>query len=212
MFIGGSVVGLLVTDQAAPIPRATKDVDLVVEEVTTTIAYLRFVDELQRLDFRSDQEAGAPLCRYVIDGHKLDVVPSDPAAIGFANRWAAAGIPFAERHRFAASGIEIRHISAPFFIASKLEAFRDPHRAGHGDLFGSHDVEDIIAVIDGRPTIVTDVAAASAELRAFLAIELARWRVFDLAPQAHLPPDVASQARVPIVIDRLRAIAAGGRA
>ena len=43
------------------------------------------------------------------------------------------------------------------FIATKLEAF---HGRGGGDIVASHNLEDIIAVAEGRPEIVGEVAAA----------------------------------------------------
>jgi hypothetical protein len=51
-------------------------------------------------------------------------------------------------------------------VATKLEAFRG--RSG-GDVFASHDLEDIVAVVDGRPEIVEEIAAAAADVRAYVA-------------------------------------------
>src|SRR5205085_5613086 len=57
----------------------------------------------------------------------------------------------------------------PLFIATKLDAF---HGRGGGDIVASHDLEDIIAVVDGRREIVSEVAAASADDREYIASEL----------------------------------------
>jgi len=46
--------------------------------------------------------------------------------------------------------MDIRHASAPTFIALKWAAFGD---RGGGDVFASHDVEDILAVIASRPSL-----------------------------------------------------------
>jgi hypothetical protein len=43
---------------------------------------------------------------------------------------------------------------------------------GGGDVFASHDLEDIIAVVDGRAEIVRDVAAASSAVREYIAGEI----------------------------------------
>ncbi len=43
--------------------------------------------------------------------------------------------------------LEIRIVTAPYFLATKLDAFRG---RGKGDYFGSNDLEDIVAVVDGR--------------------------------------------------------------
>ncbi|MCR9161313.1 MAG: hypothetical protein ACE37F_12360 [Nannocystaceae bacterium] len=58
------------------------------------------------------------------------------------------------------------------FLATKIEAFND---RGDGDLQASHDAEDVFVVVDGRPSIVSDVAAASPEARSFIAEELGKW-------------------------------------
>jgi len=52
-----------------------------------------------------------------------------------------------------------------YFLATKLEAF--DHRGG-GDFLLSRDVEDVIAVLDGRPEIVDEVREVDAELRIYL--------------------------------------------
>ena len=39
-------------------------------------------------------------------------------------------------------------VTAPYFMATKIEAF---YGRGGDDFLGSHDMEDIITVIDGRP-------------------------------------------------------------
>ena len=49
-----------------------------------------------------------------------------------------------------------------------MEAFDFPTREYHGDLFVSRDFEDMITLINGRPTIVQDVLAAEFEVREYL--------------------------------------------
>src|SRR5205807_2395890 len=46
------------------------------------------------------------------------------------------------------NGLMLRVVTAPFFLGTKLEAFKG---CGKNDYFASHDLEDLIAVIDGRP-------------------------------------------------------------
>lgn len=71
----------------------------------------------------------------------------------------------------------------------------------------SHDLEDIITVIDGRPELGEEVAASDAGLRRYLRDEfsnlLANAEFRDALP-GHLLPDVASQQRIGIVSDRIR--------
>jgi hypothetical protein len=58
VFVGGAIVDLLVTDPAAPRPRFTDDVDVVVE-VTTQVEWYALSDRPRKLGFREDRREGA---------------------------------------------------------------------------------------------------------------------------------------------------------
>ena len=78
------------------------------------------------------------------------------------------------------------------------------------DIFKSHDLEDIVTVVDGRPEIVDDVAAADEQVRAYIATEfrsLLESADFTEALAGFLLPDAASQARRTILEQRLRLLA-----
>jgi hypothetical protein len=64
--------------------------------------------------------------------------------------------------------LEIRVVTAPYFLATKIEAFKG---RGRGDFLASHDLEDLIYVIDGRSTIVEEVQTATPLLREYLRAE-----------------------------------------
>lgn len=102
----------------------------------------------------------------------------------------------------------MRVVTPALFVATKLEAFR---KRGRGDVFASHDLEDIVTVIDGRPEIVADVGAAALEVRAYIASDV-RSLLDDADFLEALPgfllPDAASQARRGLVEERLRALSA----
>jgi hypothetical protein len=105
------------------------------------------------------------------------------------------------------NGQSIRLIAPPVFLATKLEAFRG---RGGGDFLASHDLEDIAVVIDGRPQLVDEVRASGPELSAYLAEEfrlLLRNDAFLEALPGHLPGDDASQARLPMIRERLAMLA-----
>jgi hypothetical protein len=65
--------------------------------------------------------------------------------------------------------------------------------------FASHDLEDIITVVDGRPSLLAEVQASESKLRAYLgeavAMLLSQSRFLDALP-GFLPPDAANQARI----------------
>lgn len=76
-----------------------------------------------------------------------------------------------------------------------------------GDYLMSHDIEDIIAVLDGRPSITQEVRQSDLQLVNALAIEFQHLldnRAFLDAIPAHMPTDSSSQARVPMVLETLR--------
>jgi predicted nucleotidyltransferase len=200
VFLGGATLGLLITEPGAPPPRPTKDVDLAVE--ITMLEYLNdtFRTELLARCFREAPEDGV-ICRWTIENAKVDIVPTTSTILGFSNRWYPTAFAHAQPHQFP-DGPSIRLISAACFVATKLEAFAG---RGRGDYVGSHDIEDVIAVVDGRPTIEADINTAPTEIRSFLAHEFARLLtipsfVESLAGQ--LPGDAAGQARLP----KLRAL------
>lgn len=71
-------------------------------------------------------------------------MPSEGKVLGFTNRWYELAMRSAISHALPGN-VSVRLISAPAFIASKLEAFHD---RGQEDFLLSHDIEDIIAVVD----------------------------------------------------------------
>src|SRR5437899_5963646 len=74
VFVGGSVTGLLITDEAAGEPRTTLDVDAIAE-ITSYAEYAAFGERLSELGFAEDTSEDAPLCRWVHRGTILDVMP-----------------------------------------------------------------------------------------------------------------------------------------
>lgn len=204
VFVGGCVTGLLVTDPARPPVRATGDVDLVAE-VTTTADYYQLGAQLRAKGFKEDSES-AVICRWRIGIFQVDIMPSEPGVLNFSNRWYRNVIREAELCSLP-SGVQIRLIPPALFLASKLEAFYD---RGNGDFGVSHDMEDIITVIDGRPEIVNEVVGASRELQDYLREEfdyLLSEPTFADRIGWHLAGDSASQARIPQIIARLRGMA-----
>ena len=203
VFVGGMIRGLLITDPGAPPERPTDDVDLIVE-LSSTAAYHRLAAELRSLGFREDTTPGAPICRWIVEGVRVDVMPTEGGVLGFRNRWYADAMARAiEVH---ADGERFRIIDAPHFCATKLDAHSD---RGAGDMY-HHDLEDLIAVVDGRSELRAEFAATSIHLRRYVAAELRRLLgtpAFLEALPGHLPGDTASQARLPLLCERLEALA-----
>jgi hypothetical protein len=208
VFVGGATVVLWITDPAASTPRPTKDVDVIVE-VTGRLGYEQFSERMRAQGFSEDVESRV-ICRWrhADSDLILDAMPTNPAILGFANRWQAPAMPQAVECQLP-SGVTIRAITPPYMLATKLEAF-----AGRGrrDLIGSHDFEDVISLVNGRVALVEEVRAASLDLREFVArqiIDLQAIPRFDEWLGGSLRPDAANQARVEsIVLPRLAEIIA----
>jgi predicted nucleotidyltransferase len=204
VFVGGCATGMLLTDVAAAPVRATQDVDVIVE-VLTLADYHALERELERAGFAHDRSPDAPVCRWVVANCLLDVMPTDERILGFANRWFGEAIRTAALVRLP-SGEAIRLVTPPMFLATKLEAFRT---RGRGDFRASHDLEDIVTVVDGRPELPREVLASAPSVRTYLASEigtLLQNAAFIQALPGHLPGDEASQARAPLIRDRFREI------
>jgi len=205
VFLGGATLELLITDSGATAPRPTKDVDVIVE-LGSYADYVHLQERLRERGFQEDSSEGAPLCRWVTQGIKVDVMPTREEILGFTNRWYAAAMRDATEADLG-HDVTIRLISAPCFVATKLEAFRG---RGDDDYVLSHDLEDVIAVVDGRAELGDEIRSAAPELRDYLTETISTLlgtEAFREALPGYLPGDSASQARLPLLLDRLALIA-----
>jgi predicted nucleotidyltransferase len=207
VFVGGCATGLLVTAVRAQAVRVTVDVDTVAR-IETIGDYHAIERRLEQQGFARDHSPDAPICRWVAGRLHLDVMPSNPHVLGFSNRWYPLAIETAQPYALT-DACSIRLVTAPIFVATKLEAFRD---RGRGDFVASHDLEDIVTVIDGRAELIGEVASAPDALRTYLRDVLGPLVTNDrflTALAGHLPGDGASQGRLPLVIERFRKLAIG---
>jgi len=206
VFVGGCSTGVLVTTIRAQTIRPTDDVDMVVQ-ATTAREYHMVEASLSERGFAHDMSADAPICRWRYEGIAVDLMPSEKSVLGFANRWYPLAISSAQWVMLE-DDLAIRLIAAPVFIATKFEAFHD---RGKGDFLMSHDLEDIITVVDGRVSLIEEVKQAPDDLREALALNFRKLLAEDDfldALSGHLPGDIASQARLTGLIKKLRELAA----
>ena len=204
VFVGGCATGLLLTDPAAAPVRATYDVDAIAQ-VLSRAEYYRFAERLKEKGFREDTDEGAPMCRWRGETVILDVMPLDPKILGFGSDW------YQQAHENAVnfelpSGNVVSLITSPYFLITKLDAFNG---RGNGDYMQSHDIEDIVNVLDGRPELLDELETAEPEIKQELASRFSKLRQdarFIDAIAGHLAPDEASQARLPGIINTIEAI------
>lgn len=161
VFIGGAIAPLLQSDPPFAEARPTKDVDGVV--ASTSYAEVGPLhDELRRRGFMQQPGDTAHMHRWWSpDGDAFDLVPCGAHPGGSGQEWDRLALEGRVTVDLG-DGVEIRIASAPAFLALKWAAFGD---RGAGDPFGSHDLEDILALLASRPVIIKDVAAAAPRLR-----------------------------------------------
>lgn len=119
--------------------------------------------------------------------------------LGFENRWQKEAFPNAVP-RTLPSGAAIAAVPPPYLVATKLEAFSS---RGKGDLYGSRDFEDVVALVDGREEIVGELAAAPAEVRGYVSGQLrglARKEHFDAAVEGALRGGSETRERFELVL------------
>lgn len=101
------------------------------------------------------------ICRWFYDDVILDMMPTNEKILGFGNRWYKKAIASSIIHSLT-DNIEIRMVTAPYFLATKLEAFKT---RGKMDFYASHDFEDIVSILDGRLEIVAEICRSEDELK-----------------------------------------------
>ena len=165
VFLGGTILPLLLTRPEAQIVRPSKDVDLIFHANSRTETY-NFEDDLWDRGFVKTQNG--VVCCWKIDGVRIDILPSTRNIVRFKNRWCNEACDKPINHHFG-KGKAIRVISAPVFIGTKFEAFS---RRGRNNYLSSFDIADIFLVLGGRPELKADIDKyASDELKSFLAEE-----------------------------------------
>ncbi|WP_093385426.1 hypothetical protein [Variovorax sp. OV329] len=198
MLVGGCAVGLLITDTGRPSVRQTADVDMVTE-VTSFVDYYKALEPLKKTGFSEDHTA-EHMCRWRKGELILDVMPSQEVLGHSVNRWYAEAVK-APQKVVLPSGDAIHIITAPFFVATKLESFNS---RGEQDYL-HHDMEDILNIVDGREELLTELASAPEAVRMFVQEEIDGY----LADETFVDrlewmfPD----GRAELVIKRLRTLA-----
>lgn len=202
VFVGGAVAGLLITDPLAESVRATRDVDAVIAAGLAT--YYRFEEALAARGFRRDMQSDV-ICRWVHEasGVLFDLMPVQSDVLGFSNRWYPYAVETAEPVTLG-NGVTIRLVSAVAFVATKLEAFAS---RGARDFLSSHDLEDVLNIVDGREELAAELAAAPAVLQHHIAAAFAALLAKPDFLNA-LPGLIAEPERAPIVLARLKKMSA----
>lgn len=101
---------------------------------------------------------------------------------------------------------EISILSAPCFLATKFEAFKDRGT----DYRTSHDFEDIIYVLDNRTTIIEEINKEHREIKQFLKEEFTKIYTnlsFEEIISCYVHP-LIQEERIPILKEKIESIIA----
>lgn len=167
VFVGGATLPFYLPEIYHSQVRPTEDVDVVMEIIGKNGNYLN-EDLLRKKGFQHDISKGAPMCRWVFRDFKVDIMSSDISALDFTNIWYQEGIE--SSIEIMRKPIKVNIFSAPYFIASKLEAFKS---RGNSDYVASSDLEDIISILEvASSELFEDVlSSTSAKLKGYLKTE-----------------------------------------
>jgi len=164
VFVGGAIISLYTDDPAADEIRPTQDVDM-----TINILNLGHWEEVQKklseLGFQPDP-FGHAICSYKYNDIPVDIMATEDGPLGPSNRWYKVG--FKNLWNVKVKDQEIKILSAPCYLATKFEAFKNRGN----DYRTSHDIEDIIYVLDNRIDIVSEITEGEPSILLFIREQL----------------------------------------
>lgn len=200
-FVGGSTTALLLTDTVTlESIRFTEDVDLIVG-ADSMGAWLQLKKQLRARGFTESMDDDI-VCRMRLGDLKVDFLPQDEKILGFTNRWYADALKSAHSYRLT-DELTINLLDPVYFFATKLEAWRG---RGNNDPLISHDLEDIIHLVDGREELLPELNQARPDVRGYIAQQVAKLLEhpgFEYAVQG----TIADSQRADMVMTRFEAIA-----
>jgi predicted nucleotidyltransferase len=200
VFVGGAVVSLYTDDPAADEIRPTQDIDLTIN-IMNLSHWERVQEQLSALGFYADPY-GPSICSYKYKDIPIDIMAAEDGPLGPANRWYKIG--FENLKTVKAKDQDIKILSAPCYLATKFEAFNDRG----SDYRTSHDIEDIIYILDNRIGIVEEIASDDNRVAQFIKEQLLTIRNKGLMQEvllAHIHPFMLDE-RLPMVEEKVNQI------
>lgn len=207
VFTGACVLPFLVAKEFCYGLRTTEDVDLIVQIISR--GQMAEVEEkLRRVGFQNDQwTESRHRCRWVYNGIIVDVMSDDSEDKNSCpSKWFRFAV-VTPVSREIESGLFMRHLSPVAFLATKLDAFAN---RGASDIRGSKDLEDIVALIDGRVSLLAEIKLEPLDVKQFIALQINRLLRRDDIEEivnGHLSPESKCSGRDARVIAILQQLA-----
>ena len=166
VFVGGAIINLYNDDLASEEIRPTEDIDMTLK-LGNYFEWTKIQERLSELEFFPDP-FGHAICSYRFKGIPIDIMLAEDSAFGDSNSWYSPGFKDLKTVVIG-KNINIQILSAPYFLATKFEAFKS---RGFNDYRGSHDFEDIMFVLDNRTTIANEILNSEKAVKDFLIKEI----------------------------------------
>ncbi len=93
-------------------------------------------------------------------------MPDKKEILRFSNRWYSQALDNADLFQLP-SGLMVKILSPPYFVAAKLEAWTG---RGRNDPLSSHDLEDILNLIDGRKELLEEIQNSGSDVKKFISV------------------------------------------
>ena len=202
VFVGGAVVSLYKDDPAADEIRPTQDVDMTLNIINLG-HWNKIQEELSQLGFYPDP-FGHSICSYKYNDIPVDIMATEDGPLGPANSRYKVG--FKTLWTVKAKDQEIKILSPPCCLATKFEAYNNRGK----DYRTSHDIEDIIYIIDNRTTIVKEIRESESIVQEFIKEQLLSIKTKGFLEEvlmAHIHPLMIAE-RLPIVEEKIEQIVA----
>lgn len=200
VFVGGAVVSLYTNDPAADEIRPTQDIDMAIN-IVNLFHWEKIQEQLAALGFHPDP-FGHSICSYRYKDILVDIMATEDGPLGPSNRWYKIG--FENLKTAKANDQEVNILSAPCYLATKFEAFNNRG----SDYRTSHDIEDIVYVLDNRMGIVEEIANDDSRIARFIQEQLQKITSIGMMQEvlvAHIHPLMLAE-RLPMVEDKIAQI------
>lgn len=200
VFVGGAVVSLYTDDPAADEIRPTQDVDMTLNIVNLS-EWAAIQEKLAGMGIHPDP-FGHAICSYRYKNIPLDIMPAEDGPLGPANKWYKIG--FDDLQSVDVHGQVVQILSAPCYLATKFEAYNDRGT----DYRISHDIEDIIYILDNRTTIVEEVLNTDNRIKDYIVQQLKAIKEIGMLDEvliSHIHP-IMLEERMPLVLEKINLI------
>ena len=175
IFVGGAVLDLYITDDAAPEFRPTGDIDCLLN-LPALLDHFQWEQMLTERGFQKHPPTDKPTSHWIYEGIPLTISPiqGQIELLGYRNVWYEEGLFHTLIHQLP-DGEEIRIFHPAYFTAAKVNAFLE---RGREDFRHSEDFQDLVYLIENRPELSEDIGKAFHEVRSYIRNNIRRFLAY----------------------------------